>query len=125
MIAVGRNDELINPLAAQAAISNITEGLTTDEKIEFDTTMGNFDNYSARRIFLGPSNHVFEAIDHRIIEESVNWILLSLGAGANAREFDYNGIIPLAMLSGLAGLMAWGLLCLALSFPLFFEKVRK
>jgi hypothetical protein len=122
MIAVGENDELVNPLLAQAALSNITEGIAEGDKIEFDTTIGEFSAYSARRIFLGPSNHVFEAIDHRIIEESVNWVLLSLGAGATATNFNYNGIQPLAMLGGLAGMMAWGLLCFALSFPLFLDN---
>lgn len=123
MIAVGKNDELVNPLLAQAAISNITEGVAAGDKLEFDKIVGDFNSYSARRIFLGPSNHVFESIDHRIIGESVNWMLLSLGAGATANSFNYNGIMPLAMLSGLAGMMSWGLLCLALSFPHFFEKV--
>ncbi len=124
LLAVGKNDELVNPLAAQSAISNITTGIADGEKLQFDTTAGDFGSYSARRIFLGPSNHVFEAIDHRIIEESVNWMLLSLGAGATANDFNYNGIQPLAMLSGLAGLMSWGLLGLVLSFPHFFKKVR-
>ena len=71
MIAVGEYDEMITVEDALHAIQTATG----NESAEADVTYGSIVNQTAYRLALAPTDHVFEALDGTIVEETVKWLI--------------------------------------------------
>ncbi|MBN2230106.1 MAG: alpha/beta hydrolase [Candidatus Thorarchaeota archaeon] len=71
LIAVGEYDEMITVDDALHAIRTATGNSTAEAGI----TYGSLVNGTAYRLALAPTDHVFEAIDGTIVEESISWLI--------------------------------------------------
>ncbi|TFG27178.1 hypothetical protein EU528_13295 [Candidatus Thorarchaeota archaeon] len=71
LIAVGEYDEMITVDDALNAIRTATG----NESAEADVTYGSLVNQTAYRLALAPTDHVFEAVDGTIVEESCEWLI--------------------------------------------------
>ncbi len=60
-------------------------GLTTD-RIEWDTTYGNFEDGTARRVTLIPMEHHFLPLNHKAVAESVTWMEEALKGGVTGLD---------------------------------------
>jgi len=76
LVAVGELDELVNIPSELEKLKNITN--TTVESLEEGVTYGSFADGSARRYCLGGSNHIFAAVDHALIDCTIDWFRSSL-----------------------------------------------
>lgn len=71
LIAVGEYDEMITVDDALNAIRTATG----NESAIADVTYGSLANGTAYRLALAPTDHVFEAVDGTIVEESAKWLI--------------------------------------------------
>ena len=71
LIAVGEYDEMITVEDALHAIQTATG----NESAEADVMYGSLENQTAYRLALAPTDHVFEAVDGTIVEESSRWLI--------------------------------------------------
>jgi alpha/beta superfamily hydrolase len=71
LIAVGEYDEMITVDDALQAIRTATG----NESAVADVTYGSLANGTAYRLALAPTDHVFEAVDGTIVEESAKWLI--------------------------------------------------
>ncbi len=74
LIASGIWDELVSPEVAYQTLRDATGISEVEEK----TTYGSFEDGTARRLVLSPTNHLFETSDSLIISESIDWMVSSL-----------------------------------------------
>jgi hypothetical protein len=74
LIAIGQYDEMISVEDALSAIQTATG----NDSAEADVTYGSFENQTAYRLALAPTDHVFEAIDSTIVAESTEWLIQAL-----------------------------------------------
>ncbi|TFH01319.1 MAG: hypothetical protein E4H14_18705 [Candidatus Thorarchaeota archaeon] len=85
LIAVGEYDEMITVDDALNAI-RIATG---NESAVSDVTYGSLVNHTAYRLALAPTDHVFEAVDGTIVEESCKWLIQAVqGEGQLAYTLD-------------------------------------
>jgi len=85
LIAVGEYDEMITVDDALQAIRTATG----NESAEADVTYGSLVNQTAYRLALAPTDHVFEAVDGTIVEESIQWLIQAVqGEGQLAHTLD-------------------------------------
>jgi dienelactone hydrolase len=83
LLAMGTYDELFTVDAAETSLE-IAVGGQIDQNILY----GDFVTGTARKLIVTPTNHVFEVLDSKLIDESVDWLINSL-----MTPFD---IIPLS-----------------------------
>ncbi|MGY5858395.1 MAG: alpha/beta fold hydrolase, partial [Candidatus Thorarchaeota archaeon] len=85
LIAIGEYDEMITVDDALEAIRTATG----NEDAEADVTYGSLVNQTAYRLALAPTDHVFEAVDGTIVEESTKWLIQAVqGEGQLAHTLD-------------------------------------
>jgi len=85
LIAVGEYDEMITVDDALQAIRTATG----NESAEAEVTYGSLVNQTAYRLVLAPTDHVFEALDGTIVEESIQWLIQAVqGEGQLAHTLD-------------------------------------
>lgn len=71
LIAIGEFDEMITTEDALNAI----RAATGNSSAEADVTYGSFENHTAYRLTLAPTDHVFEALDTKVIAEAISWLI--------------------------------------------------
>lgn len=71
LFAVGSFDEIVTKQDALQAIRTATGNASATDGV----TYGSLDNQTAFRLAFGPSNHVFEVVDHRLVTEAVSWLV--------------------------------------------------
>ncbi|MGY5870801.1 MAG: alpha/beta hydrolase [Candidatus Thorarchaeota archaeon] len=85
IIAIGEYDEMISVEDALEAIRTATG----NENAVADVTYGSLVNQTAYRLALAPTDHVFEAIDGTIVEESTKWLIQAVqGEGQLIHTLD-------------------------------------
>lgn len=85
LIAIGEYDEMISVEQALHAIQTATG----NENAEADVTYGSIINQTAYRLALAPTDHVFEAVDGTIVEESTTWLIQTVqGEGQLVHTLD-------------------------------------
>ncbi|MFW9909701.1 MAG: alpha/beta hydrolase family protein [Candidatus Thorarchaeota archaeon] len=122
MVALGEFDEMIS---AEDGIDTLVQA-SGIEDFQPDTTYGSFENETAYRLALAPTDHVFEAIDGTIVSESCSWMIQALqGEGQLEQTLDVSSQVFMykvfAMASGVFAL-------LVSTIPLLFiinEKLPK
>lgn len=73
LLAMGSYDELFTVEAAEASLE-----IAVGTQIEYGTLYGDFVAGTARKLIVSPTNHVFEVLDAKLIDESVDWLIKSL-----------------------------------------------
>lgn len=73
LLAMGSYDELFTVEAAEASLE-----IAVGTQIEHGTLYGDFVAGTARKLIVSPTNHVFEVLDAKLIDESVDWLIKSL-----------------------------------------------
>jgi len=71
LIAIGEFDEMIT---AEDAINALREA-TGNSSAVAGVTYGSFENHTAYRLTLAPTDHVFEALDGMVISEAISWLI--------------------------------------------------
>jgi alpha/beta superfamily hydrolase len=71
LIAIGEYDEMISTSDALNAL----RAATGNSSAVAGVTYGSFDNQTAYRLALAPTDHVFEALDGTVVEESISWLV--------------------------------------------------
>jgi len=71
LIAIGELDEMIT---AEDAL-NAIRAATGNASAEAGVTYGSFVNHTAYRLTLAPTDHVFEALDGKIISDAISWLI--------------------------------------------------
>ncbi|MHA1135717.1 MAG: alpha/beta fold hydrolase [Candidatus Thorarchaeota archaeon] len=85
LIAIGEYDEMITVDDALNAIRTATG----NEDAVADVTYGSLVNQTAYRLALAPTDHVFEAVDGTIVEESSKWLIQAVqGEGQLVHTLD-------------------------------------
>jgi len=85
LIAVGEYDEMITVGDALQAIRTAT----SNDSAEADVTYGSLVNQTAYRLALAPTDHVFEAVDGTIVQESTEWLIQAVqGEGQLAHTLN-------------------------------------
>jgi len=85
LIAIGEYDEMISVEDALHAIQTATG----NESAVADVTYGVIANQTAYRLALGPTDHVFEAVDGTIVKESTEWLIQTVqGEGQLVHSLD-------------------------------------
>jgi pimeloyl-ACP methyl ester carboxylesterase len=85
LIAVGEYDEMITVDDALQAIRTATG----NDSAVADVTYGSLVNQTAYRLALAPTDHVFEAVDGTVVEESTTWLIQAIqGEGQLLHTLD-------------------------------------
>ena len=85
LFAVGEFDEMISLEDSIGAIRTATG----NESAVADVTYGSMVNQTAYRLTLAPADHVFEALDGSIIEETIKWLIQTVqGEAQLARSLN-------------------------------------
>ncbi|MFW9961358.1 MAG: alpha/beta fold hydrolase [Candidatus Thorarchaeota archaeon] len=71
LIAIGEFDEMIT---AEDAV-NALRAATGNSSAVAGVTYGSFENHTAYRLTLAPTDHVFEALDGMVISEAISWLI--------------------------------------------------
>jgi fermentation-respiration switch protein FrsA (DUF1100 family) len=71
LIAVGEYDEMISTDDALNALRTATG----NSSAEAGVTYGSFENQTAYRLALAPTDHVFEALDGTVVSEAISWLV--------------------------------------------------
>jgi len=113
MLASGVWDEVVPPSLAYDTLREAT-GLS---EVNTDIVYGAFSNGTARKLFLSPTNHLFEITDSAIITNSLDWMIRSLQGG---EHIPHTLSLPahIYQVSTVLGLINTGAL-LASLFPLY------
>jgi pimeloyl-ACP methyl ester carboxylesterase len=100
LVTVGQYDELSSNIGELS--TSLMDKFGTTTPVVTGQTYGDFSTGTARKLVIGPSNHLFETIDPIIISETVDWMKESLKLGEDQYWF-YEGdlIYPLHLIGGL------------------------
>ncbi len=79
LIALGEFDEMIT---AEMAVESLRR-MTGNNSAEPGVTYGSFENQTAYRLDLAPTDHVFEAIDGTIVGATCDWMVRAVQGGTN------------------------------------------
>jgi hypothetical protein len=71
LIAIGEYDEMISTDDALNALRTATGNSSAIAGV----TYGSFENQTAYRLALAPTDHVFEALDGTVVEETISWLV--------------------------------------------------
>jgi len=74
LMAVGKYDELFDPADARSSLSQIAGTSITEGE-----TYGSFSDRTARKLVITNTDHLFEAFDTQIVEQTFDWISHSTG----------------------------------------------
>jgi alpha/beta superfamily hydrolase len=85
LIAIGEYDEMISADDALKALRTATGNSSAVAGI----TYGSFENQTAYRLALAPTDHVFEALDGTVVAEAISWLVeATLGKDQLARTLN-------------------------------------
>jgi len=71
LFAIGEFDEIVTRQDALRALRFATGNESAQEEV----TYGSFTNKTAYRLAFGPSNHIFETIDGKLVSEAIEWLV--------------------------------------------------
>jgi hypothetical protein len=93
LFALGRNDELIDRRSILRDMRTLVPAseVPAENALTPDTLYGNLTEGTARKLCLGPSDHVFEPLDDVLIECMTRWILDSVNVAPPANA---DGTVP-------------------------------
>ena len=118
LLATGLHDDLNDPDKMRRSMASLTDGKVAKE----DVMVGNFQNKSARYLFISPfSAHHSEMVDFYITQQFLNWLHLSLyGTPEPNLDISFVKYIIFGQI-----LMAGLYLCLVPALMFFSIKVGK
>lgn len=82
LLALGQYDELIS---VEDALETLRRG-TGNDSAEAGITYGSFENQTAYRVSLAPTEHVFEAVDTTIVAATTEWLVESVQGESHTEQ---------------------------------------
>jgi len=119
LFALGHLDELISDNDVKVALGSMTV-LPPNETVQEETLYGNYSLGTARKLAMGFSDHAFEAIDHILITNTIEWFTNTLHPPTTSTPCTIHPVSMggLEFVGWTAGLTFFFLLLLGLSIPL-------